>query len=379
MPDQKPCHACELFTSLWRWSAGTDARADWLERTEAERHALCAGARSFGSEALFYYYLTDLLPDPAAAEFRAVYQSQAMRAVRQQHMLGEIGAVLDRAGIGFVPIKGAYLAQEVYPVPALRRMCDLDILIEKDRFEEALRLLKKAHWRSTRRIGGRSHAPMMFCSQVVLEPHFALPGILPGDIGNVWKYWRQNRQELPVEFHFLILVAHAWQHRWENAGKFLPDLGFLLARRPPDWDKVEALRQEFGFCRPDLLYHALPELFPPETRRNAPISPDAIRSLRRLLLEPDELAGRHMEILMHDPHRFSLHWWAQRLRGFSPVRVMDKYQSPWYRLPFCYSREIALKFAVFRQEFRAPAAPEIRRNVSDNETVSACLRSEAGR
>ena len=85
-------------------------------------------------------------PVPAAidAAWRAAQRQAAMRSVQMMRSLVRASAVLAGAGIAHAALKGATLAWTHYPHPALRRMRDLDLLVEPARALEAYRLLQDA-------------------------------------------------------------------------------------------------------------------------------------------------------------------------------------------------------------------------------------------
>ena len=100
-----------------------------------ERHGL----------ALIAYDQIQLHRLPADAQALRVFKGLAVRHRRQWQALHkgllETAALFEANGIDFLCLKGAALANMVYPVPEMRPMCDLDILIRADSAARAQQLL----------------------------------------------------------------------------------------------------------------------------------------------------------------------------------------------------------------------------------------------
>ncbi len=97
---------------------------------------------SFNSLApLLYYNLQklecqELVPPEVWAQFESLYYTSLLRNDRLYAELRLVLEALQAEGIDVILLKGAALAQTVYPNPALRPMIDLDILVSsRDVFE----------------------------------------------------------------------------------------------------------------------------------------------------------------------------------------------------------------------------------------------------
>ncbi|MDH4146244.1 MAG: nucleotidyltransferase family protein, partial [Acidimicrobiia bacterium] len=81
----------------------------------------------------------------------------AARQARFATVIPRVLGLLDEAGVAAVPVKGAVLAPELWPVEAARPMSDVDLLVapgERDRAGQALRdgglrLIETAPWEDT--------------------------------------------------------------------------------------------------------------------------------------------------------------------------------------------------------------------------------------
>jgi hypothetical protein len=90
-------------------------------------------ATGLGVTPLVYWRLKDVrgaaVPEGMIAEFRRHFQAHAVASVRRTHRLGQLLAAFDRAHVPVIALKGAVLAELVYPHAATRPMGDLDLMV----------------------------------------------------------------------------------------------------------------------------------------------------------------------------------------------------------------------------------------------------------
>lgn len=67
---------------------------------------------------------------------------QLMRHLRAVEDLKHAGAVLDAAGVAWVAVKGPVLAEKIWPSPDMRQYMDLDLVVDRRRFSDALAALQ---------------------------------------------------------------------------------------------------------------------------------------------------------------------------------------------------------------------------------------------
>jgi len=206
--------------------------------------------------------------DPALAAQLAPLQAQA-RQVDARYVLlkttrAHVNATLAAAGIPALWLKGAALAETVYPQPVLRPMGDLDVLVPFARRAEALAALKAAGYADEPRdplaaqvaaflppdethhhynlVGGPGGG-------VRVELHFRVARAILPDLAALDWFWSQaveatDRQGQPLGFstlrpeaHLLYLCAHALlQHGEAQTGLLhLYDLHLLATVYDLDW------------------------------------------------------------------------------------------------------------------------------------------------
>jgi hypothetical protein len=211
-----------------------------------------------------------------AAEFseqlnRAHAQSM-IRSLVDRACFREVLEAFATAHIPVLVLKGGYLGTFVYKNPALRPMCDLDLLVRKEQFGEARKLLE--------RLGFVIGAEPLDGEYRVLQPALAhtRSGVLPcavdlhRDLSCMDYYHLQSSlvwQEavkgglygqpvffLSNELNFIHLGIHTLTHI--GLIRDWLDLVLFLRRIGLDWGKLASLAGSLGVLRP--LYWIFQEL-----------------------------------------------------------------------------------------------------------------------
>ncbi len=132
------------------------------------------------------------LPDELRAALRESLEATAIHNTRLLGELARVSELLRAEGIAHVALKGAVLMARCYPSPALRHAVDLDLLVEPERFEQALALLRaggctEPAYTQTLAFDGRSWAraldaphlhaatPLQTPSGVIVDLHRRVP------------------------------------------------------------------------------------------------------------------------------------------------------------------------------------------------------------
>jgi hypothetical protein len=154
-------------------------------------------------------------PDAVLTRLRAIYERHAARAVRRVALLGELGPMLERAGIPIIVLKGAALGPGLYGDPALRTMGDVDLLVRRDRQEAAERVLlalgyvPDVSWRSAAWYRAHHHhlAPLRSPDgSLAIELHHTI--VERGDVQvPVDELWARARLQRIGATRFRVLAA----------------------------------------------------------------------------------------------------------------------------------------------------------------------------
>ena len=111
---------------------------DWMEVFRQAGHN--------GITPLLYHRLTTVAPAPALPvdaleHLRGIAMQSAAQSLRISRELGQVLEALRRHDIAVIVLKGAHLGQLVYGSFALRTMCDLDLLVQRDDLGRAAAVL----------------------------------------------------------------------------------------------------------------------------------------------------------------------------------------------------------------------------------------------
>lgn len=214
---------------------------DWPRLTEL--------AKSHGLGGVVYYQCRGLLKDApeAFAELHKAFLSDVFHSTCQRTDFEEVSQAFTRAEIPFLPMKGTLLAR-CHPVPQLRSMGDIDLVIHPEDRQRTHELMTRlgfrcfvdnhAVWTYSRDlVVYEIHDHMMYdplANQIDYRSYF----------DRVWEHCRVcegTRYEPDPDFHFLYLVTHTAKHI-VNAGSgirpFL-DMVFLAQKESLNWRKIE--------------------------------------------------------------------------------------------------------------------------------------------
>ena len=250
---------------------------------DAERAELEGQGKQFAMGAWFYRYLHDVLPDAKQAEYRKIYQSRQLNAMRGGEQLKRLYRVLAAHGLRFVPIKGADLAYRLYPDAALRVFGDWDIWFNPDDCERALAVLAEDGWippewytdRHNAVIkSGRHHFSPHVRDEYILEPHFTLANFEGIDPREMWEYTEEypageGERILSPEMNLLMLARHAASQSYYHAQipKLLTDAAMVL-REGVDYTLLRDISARWHLPYPGDLFAAFPECFPADVIRD---------------------------------------------------------------------------------------------------------------
>jgi hypothetical protein len=262
--------------------------------------------------------------------------------------------------VPFIVLKGAALAEGVYPDPRLRHSHDLDLLLEDGDIEPGARALVASGWRPVRSpmLPSPLHAsPLEHHSRLRVELHrrLAIPYYtLPYDL--VWAR-RSVQAVADREVHVLApddALVHLCAHAMASTPilRWAPDIWFLMERHPTlDWTRflatvtagrlalpctttLQYLNAAIGLRIPAATLGALDRLSAQarfiERQAARPWAPG----------EPQTLLAARMS-------------WRQRIAAFwrrafpSPIQFALRYDLRPLMLPYHYVRRLA-RFALWR-------------------------------
>ena len=222
---------------------------DWKEFIKlASRHGLSAMAYD-GLQKSNYP-----LPEKVREAMRGYYMQAIFRDARQEYIKEQLQTALVKSDIKHIFLKGSVLKAD-YPIPALRTMCDLDVLVYAADFDRLANVAKTLGGKAV--TGDGNHRNYLFPGKVAVEfhpnlLHHATPigtGINPG-----WQYAKKNSPtcswELTEEGFYLNTICHLANHFVAGGVgvRFVLDVWVNRYLRKPEANRafVEAELTRFG-------------------------------------------------------------------------------------------------------------------------------------
>lgn len=243
---------------------------------------------------------TDAVPGSVLQRLRESYLQNALKNMRLYHELANTVRILHSEGIPVIVLKGAHLARIVYGNIALRRMCDLDLLVRKGDLPGTVERLLKAGYRPSKPFeiedlcATRHHLPQLVKEGAApIEIHWTIH--IPGspftvDVDGLWNRARPviindvQMMVLSPEDLILHLCLHATQHIFDIGLRPLLDLSETMRRYRGelDWEQLRLRSHQWRMSRPFyLMMYLLREL-----------SGKAVPEELMILLEPDHFDTR---------------------------------------------------------------------------------------
>lgn len=200
------------------------------------------------------------LPDAIRAQWREDHRRATFQALRHERALHSIAARLASENIGFVALKGSWLAWNAYPYPALRPMRDIDILVAPEDALKVRSTMLGAGYAQTdphaeppeRALQLKKHLPSIRSPEgVVLEIHTHLTDHFGSEEEAAIAAADRNEQlqrkiavkmgENPIHYlsptdTLLHLIVHsAYDHRLNNGPAVFDDIAFTVQSHTIDW------------------------------------------------------------------------------------------------------------------------------------------------
>lgn len=211
----------------------------------------------------------DRAPSGVGDRLRSVYVQSAARNALLFRDTARAAAMLGRADIPLMLLKGLHLARFVYPEPALRSMADLDLMVPRDRLVEAEELFLGAGYGPTPRPD-----PVEFCTRsnhlaklstpggAVVELHWTIErptSPFAIDLEGLWA----RAKTVPFEKHMvrvlapedlvLHLVLHtSYHHEFDRSAiKALVDIRHVVGLHHDvlDWNALATRANTWGAGR----------------------------------------------------------------------------------------------------------------------------------
>ena len=199
--------------------------------------------------------LLDSLPATTAATLHEARIAAAMSYMAHRAALDRIDALFDGAGVPYAAMKGSHVRECVYPDPALRPSCDIDLLILPEDRRRAAAILIEAGFEPRPKAVSISHEASFTRGIVDIDLHWNIlrPGRTRVDFTQELIARRQRTRNLwglsNDDTLFLMLTHPAFAKYVSSPSMGLARVAdFLLwiRTRPADWGKVLEMLQRAG-------------------------------------------------------------------------------------------------------------------------------------
>lgn len=225
-------------------------------RTDYDWDELFALSKRHEVTGIVYYQCKGFIPEKWHDEFERHCAAALYFYPNRVRILGAVSTLLAENGIPFFSVKGLEVAR-YYPVPGLRTMGDLDVVVEPGRLEEAVDVLK-AHGFVQSPDPDDSGVHVWSCDYKGM--HFEFHDRLTDGgsraeeqiafFGNYMPYVKDNA--LDWNYHFLFLLLHLRKH-FMNSGvglrQFMDVAVIAKNRKDLDWAWIEDRLRELKLKR----------------------------------------------------------------------------------------------------------------------------------
>jgi hypothetical protein len=236
-------------------------------------------AEDFGISPLLYFQLNQSafnVPSEILRQLRLRYRQSSAQAIHQSLRLREILLALADNRISTIVMKGAALAELVYPSPGLRPMLDLDLLVRSDDLDAAAGVLTELGYSADESYQPaewyKDHhhhlAPFIARDQsIVVELHHQVTSLRSNVSLPIGKFWQRALPAqiasapglvlAPEDLLLSICMHVAISQRFEKGLRDLTDISQILTTYGDeiDWEQLSRNAEEYGAS--NCLYYCL--------------------------------------------------------------------------------------------------------------------------
>lgn len=194
--------------------------------------------------------LWNCVPEPGQKILTQAYQTAIFRDAQFTHLKNTLTRKLTEAQVPYILLKGICL-KESYPEPALRTMCDMDILVHTEDYPALDRIAKEMQAVSGHSDG--NHRNFSFPGGITVEfhPNLLHHGTPVGtQINPGWQYAKEDGTGLTPEGFYLNTLCHLANHFVAGGVgvRFVVDVWVNRYLRKPEMErkKVEEELERFG-------------------------------------------------------------------------------------------------------------------------------------
>ena len=209
-------------------------------RTESDKsinwNTLLLYARIHQVEGIVFYQCKKFIPSDRYEILDQKLATTLFYYKNRERAANEIGRAFDRERISYFMVKGMEIAA-YYPIPALRTMGDLDIVVQKTNKLKAGEVLEALGYSCAEKAPDYDWNYKR--DKIHVELHHQLSYVEPGwnkkqavFFNQCWRY--VNSGKLDLSFHFLFALAHLQKHLMNSGAGFrmFMDLATIIKNDP---------------------------------------------------------------------------------------------------------------------------------------------------
>lgn len=305
----------KLLLSLLRAALGTQEAGNGAKTDDVDWPTFVRTTQRHRVGSFLYHRaparLAATCPPPVVAQFRAIAENSAGRALAQAAELVRLTRLLAAAGIESLPVKGVVLSEQLYGALGLRHAGDIDLLVHPHNAVAADATFRSAGLRRT--IPRFALTPRQTSEYLRLKSDFEyerdpsqprvellwrLEGLPESDA--VWTravpcvFGGESLRTLAPDLNARYVFQHGARHAWFRLF-WLVDAALFLREPQLDWPAIVARARELGVERGLLqgaaLAHSLLAITPPagllpSARERRLVSALSRESHRQMLRRP---------------------------------------------------------------------------------------------
>lgn len=165
-------------------------------------------------QAIVYYQCHDNMPESIKDKFRNAYFGTLYYYTNYKSIIAAISEEFEKNDILYITIKGLTIS-DYYPIPALRSMGDIDVLIKNKDRQEASVILQKKGFTIQPHVDNREWGFSQNGFMIELHDHLVYDDLVSNSalknfFNNTWQYYKNG--VLDISFHFIYILIHLRKH-----------------------------------------------------------------------------------------------------------------------------------------------------------------------
>lgn len=209
--------------------------------------ALIACSKRHEMSGILYYQCREFIPEKYKEQLSSNLSSELFYYANRIELEKKIINRFSEESVACFIVKGTAVA-EYYPMPALRSMGDTDLLIHKEDYDKAHKMLLSMGFLCKIINASYYKDEMLFeIHAQLISDSYMNNSELCAYFSDYWKYVDSGK--LDWNYHFLFLIFHFWRHFFDSGVglRHFADIAVLSRNNAElDWNYIERKLKEIG-------------------------------------------------------------------------------------------------------------------------------------